>query len=146
MGLEPSTVRPPVDALTSAGSILDISKYRDTCERSISILGGIAILRYIEYRMNQWSVRRYLGDIQVSSIEWNIEYRMNFLIRFLIPKAGFILRMQIYAVYRNTQTILRTWGAFSRSPIPIYAVGIAQMPSINTPTIPVIRAEIYAGV
>ena len=37
----------------SAGSILDISKYRDTCERSISILGGIAILRYIEYRMNQ---------------------------------------------------------------------------------------------
>ena len=39
--------------LISAGSILDISKYRDTCERSISILGGIAILRYIEYRMNQ---------------------------------------------------------------------------------------------
>ena len=37
----------------SAGSILDISKYRDTCELSISILGGIAILRYIEYRMNQ---------------------------------------------------------------------------------------------
>ena len=33
----------------SAGSILDISKYRDTHERSISILGGIAILRYIEY-------------------------------------------------------------------------------------------------
>ena len=57
------------------------------------------------------------------------------MIRFLIPKAGFILRMQIYAVYRNTQTILRAWGAFSRSPMPIYAVGIAQMPSINTPTI-----------
>ena len=113
---------------SSTGSILDISKYRDTCERSISILGGIAILRYIEYWMNQWSVRRYLGDIQVSSIEWNIEYRM---IRFLIPKAGFILRMQIYAVYRNTQTILRPWGAFSRSPMPIYAVGIAQI----TPTI-----------
>ena len=34
---------------SSAGSILDILKYRDTCERSISILGGIAILRYIEY-------------------------------------------------------------------------------------------------
>ena len=32
----------------SPGSILDISKYRDTCERSISILHGIAILRYIE--------------------------------------------------------------------------------------------------
>ena len=54
------------------------------------------------------------------------------MIRFLIPKAGFILRMQIYAVYRNTQTILRT---FSRSPMALYAVGIAQMPSINTPTI-----------
>ena len=38
---------------------LDISKYRDTCERSISILDGITILRYIEYRM----IRRYLGDI-----------------------------------------------------------------------------------
>ena len=34
---------------TSAGSILDISKYRDTCERSISILDGIAILRYVSY-------------------------------------------------------------------------------------------------
>ena len=44
---------------TSAGSILDISKYRNTCERSISILGGIAILRSIEYR----SIIRYLGDI-----------------------------------------------------------------------------------
>ena len=39
--------------VNSAGSILDISKYRDTCERSISILGSIAILRYIEYRMNR---------------------------------------------------------------------------------------------
>ena len=35
----------------SAGSILDISKYRDTCERSMPILHGIAILRYAEYRM-----------------------------------------------------------------------------------------------
>ena len=50
----------------SAGSILDISKYRDTCERSISILDGIAILRYIEYRM----IRRYLGDIS-----YDPEYR-----------------------------------------------------------------------
>ena len=31
---------------TSAGSIFGISKYRDTCESSIPILGGIAILRY----------------------------------------------------------------------------------------------------
>ena len=36
-----------------------------------------------------------------------------------------------------TQTILRTWGAFSRPPMSIYAVEIAQVPSIvfNTPTI-----------
>ena len=34
-----------------------------------------------------------------------------------------------------TQTILRTWGAYSRPPMPIYAVVIAQMASINTPTI-----------
>ena len=47
------------DAYSSAGSILDILKYRDTCERSISILRGIAILRYIEYRM----IRRYLSEI-----------------------------------------------------------------------------------
>ena len=33
-----------------------------------------------------------------------------------------------------TQTILRTWGAYSRPPMPIYAVVIAQMASINTPT------------
>ena len=32
-----------------------------------------------------------------------------------------------------TQTILRTWGAYSRPPMPIYAVVIAQMASINTP-------------
>ena len=38
----------PHRVCASAGSVLDISKYRDTCERSISILGGIAILRYIE--------------------------------------------------------------------------------------------------
>ena len=35
----------------------------------------------------------------------------------------------------HTQTILRTWGAFYRPPMPIYAVGIAQAPSVNTPTI-----------
>ena len=35
----------------------------------------------------------------------------------------------------HTQTIVRTWGAFSRPPMPIYAVGIAQVPSVNTPTI-----------
>ena len=52
--------------ITSAGSILDISKYRDTCERSISILDGIAILRYIEYRM----IKRYLDDIS-----YDPEYR-----------------------------------------------------------------------
>ena len=35
----------------------------------------------------------------------------------------------------HTQTILRIWGAFSRPPMSIYAVGIAQVPSVNTPTI-----------
>ena len=35
----------------------------------------------------------------------------------------------------HTQTIWRTWGVFSRPPMPIYAVGIAQVPSVNTPTI-----------
>ena len=35
----------------------------------------------------------------------------------------------------HTQTILRTWVAFSRPSMPIYAVGIAQVPSVNTPTI-----------
>ena len=34
-----------------------------------------------------------------------------------------------------TQTIVRTWGAYSRPPMSIYTVGIAQVPSINTPTI-----------
>ena len=35
----------------------------------------------------------------------------------------------------HTQTFLRTWGAFSRPPMPIYAVGIVQAASVNTPTI-----------
>ena len=120
--------------LTSTGSILDISKYRDTCERSISILGGIAILRYtavsnIEWINDQsddtWAIYKYRVSNEISSIVWYDSWPL---------KPG-LLRMQIYAVYRNTQTILRTWDAFSRSPIPIYAVGIAQMPSVNTPTI-----------
>ena len=36
--------------VSSAGSIFDISKYRDTCEVSIPIFSGIAILRYFWYR------------------------------------------------------------------------------------------------
>ena len=70
--------------MVSAGSILDRSKYRDTCERSISILGSIAILRSIEYRMNRclpddiWGYSKYL------LIESNIEDRM---IRLLISNA-----------------------------------------------------------
>ena len=102
-----------------------------------SIYRSIAI--HVNVRYRYLVVSRYFDISNESMISQtilgrytSIEYRM---IRFLIPKAGFILRMQIYAVYRNTQTILRTWGAFSRSPMPIYAVEIAQMPSINTPTI-----------
>ena len=49
-----------------------------------------------------------------------------------LRKAGLILRTQIYG---DTQTILSTRGAFSRPPMSIYAVGIAQVPSIDTPTI-----------
>ena len=36
---------------TSASFIFDILKYRDTCESSILILSGIAILQYFWYRM-----------------------------------------------------------------------------------------------
>ena len=72
----------------SAGSILDISKYRDTYERSISILDGIAILRYIEYRM----IRRYLGDIS-----YDPEYRP---IRYLNNRRyGSIARKPRYRDY-----------------------------------------------
>ena len=48
---------------SSAGSILDISKYRDTCERSISILDGIAILRYIEWSDDTWTIFRTIRGI-----------------------------------------------------------------------------------
>ena len=48
--------------LISPGSILDISKYRDTCERSISILHSIAILRYIEVSNDQTILGRYSYD------------------------------------------------------------------------------------
>ena len=34
-----------------------------------------------------------------------------------------------------TQTIVRTWGAYSRPPMPIYTVVTAHRPIINTPTI-----------
>ena len=66
-------MRGSVVVSTSAGSILDISKYRDTCERSISILDGIAILRYIDYRM----IRRYLGDISYDPEYRPIQYLNN---------------------------------------------------------------------
>ena len=85
-----------------AGSILDRSKYRDTCERSISILGGIAILRSIEYRMNRCLPDDILAIFQVSSIESNIEDRM---IRFLISNAPLRTRTLTLGivVYRNNQ-------------------------------------------
>ena len=51
-------------------------------------------------------------------------------------KTGFILRTQAtWSVYYETPTMLRAWGAYSRPPMPIYAVVITQMPNINTPTI-----------
>ena len=51
-----------ITVVISPGSILDISKYRDTCERSISILHGIAILRYIEVSNDQTILGRYSYD------------------------------------------------------------------------------------
>ena len=44
----------------SAGSIPKISKYRDTCESSIPIFSGIAILRYFWYRTPTIRYLRYL--------------------------------------------------------------------------------------
>ena len=58
---------------TSAGSLFDISKYRDTCERSISILGGIAILRYIE-RYRSTIDQTIVGKLVPCTI-WNIVIR-----------------------------------------------------------------------
>ena len=49
--------------------------------------------------------------------------------------AGLPLKPGLYFERKSTpytQTILRTWGAYSRPPMPIYAVVIAQMASINT--------------
>ena len=43
----------------SAGSIPKISKYRDTCESSIPIFSGIAILRYFWYRTPTIRYLRY---------------------------------------------------------------------------------------
>ena len=54
-----------------------------------------------------------------------------------------VIKPGLYFEHKSTpysQTILRTWGASSRPPMPIYAVGIAQVPSrpytqsYNTPT------------
>ena len=45
---------------SSAGSIPKISKYRDTCESSIPIFSGIAILRYFWYRTPTIRYLRYL--------------------------------------------------------------------------------------
>ena len=57
----------------SAGSILDISKYRDTFERSISILGGIAIYRISnESMISQTILGRY------TSIEYQMKYRVSY--------------------------------------------------------------------
>ena len=49
------------------------------------------------------------------------------------PKAGFTLRTQIYGAYADHFAHLGR--VFSATNMPIYAVGIAQVPSVNTPTI-----------
>ena len=55
------------------------------------------------------------------------------MIRLLILRAGFILRMQIYAVYADHFAHLER--VFSVTNADLRRIGIAQMPSINIPTI-----------
>ena len=77
-----------------------------------------------------------------------MRYKKLYLMSVYIQKHLNIIQLAIYlSIYlkpglhferkstAHMQTILRTWGAFSRPPMPIYAVGIAQVPSVNTPTI-----------
>ena len=56
----------------SAGSILDITKYRDTCERSIPILHGVTILQYIEYKCGILYLTIYRGGVGLVSYESKI--------------------------------------------------------------------------
>ena len=56
----------------------------------------------------------------------------------VLRKYNISLKPGLYCERKSTpytQTILHTWGAYSLPPMTIYAVVIAQMPSINTPTI-----------
>ena len=88
---------------TSPGSILDISKYRDTCERSISILHGIAILRYIEVSNDQTILGRYSYDP---------EYRRSILRYFRTDTAAVIinrrkLKMSLKICVREISPLVR---------------------------------------
>ena len=56
---------------SSAGSILDISKYRDTCERSISI--GLMVSRYFDISNDQTILGRYIVRSGVSSHSIDME-------------------------------------------------------------------------
>ena len=76
-----------------------------------------------------WAIYKYRVSNEISSIVWYDSWSLEPGNGVYRPTSN-ALKFTPY-----TQTILRTWGAFSRSPMPIYAVGIAQMLSINTPTI-----------
>ena len=56
-------------SVASAGSIFDISKYRDTCESSILIFSGIAILRYFWYQTPTVQYHRYLRYLTSSPFD-----------------------------------------------------------------------------
>ena len=55
--------------LISAGSIFDISKYRNTCESLIPVLSGITILRYFGYRMPTVRYLQYFDTLTSSPFD-----------------------------------------------------------------------------
>ena len=86
-------------------------------------------------------VHRHISDYRITVYSW-IYIRIRhpvFVIQIIFVTwcVSYILKPGLYFERKSTpytRTILRTWGAYSRPPMPINAVMIEQMPSINTPT------------
>ena len=85
--------------------------------------------------------------VLISSVKPQAPYRMEFqaALQSMVERCHKAYMSYLYSllsrVYtsnanlrRIRRTILRTGGAYSRPPMPIYAVVIAQMASINAPT------------
>ena len=85
-------------------------------------------IKYCESWNCLWQKRRI--EIKIAILGDTLVIRCVGRYNVLKPDLHFERKSTAY-----TQTILRTWGAFSRPPMPICAVGIAQVPSVNTPTI-----------